>query len=416
MEKDSQSCTQSTKHVTLLNHQWDFIHNNYKYLALVCGIGAGKTHVLAHYLINRIAKYPKALHFCGANTYAQLKNSTLSAVFKVLNELEIPFSYNQSTGMLEFMGGRVLCKSMENYDALRGIEIGSFIIDEARDLRVEAFEVMMGRLRDKEVKGDLQGRLVTSPSGFNFIYDYFHEGGDKHTNEFRLIQACTMDNPFLPDGYIDTLKANFDAKLFRQEVLGEFVSIRQGQAYYAFKRDSNVADFAHMASPVWVGMDFNVSPLTAVLAYVDGYRRLHIFDEVFLKDSNTFEMCEILKKKAPNATIIPDSTGGNRTTASTVTNFDIIKNNGFKLIYNKNPFVIDRVNTLNLLLEQKKIIISPNCKKLINDLEKVTWKEGISKLDQTSDKDLTHISDALGYLAYYINPIRPNNIQPVTFS
>lgn len=402
--------------IKLLEKQWDFIHDETKFCALISGIGFGKTTALAHYIIKRVHEYPRALHFIGANTYSQLKNSTLSAVFRVLNELEIPFSYNQSTGMLEFMGGNVLCKSMENYQMLRGIEVGTFIIDEARDLREEAFEVMMGRLRDKNVNGNLQGRIVSSPAGFNFIYDRFHEGGEKHTDQFKLYQACTMDNPFLPDGYVESLKENFTEKLFKQEVLGEFVSLRQGQAYYEFSRETCVTEFPDQRLPVWVGMDFNVSPMTAVLAYIDGKKNIYVFDEIYLEDSNTFEMCKVLQTKAPGARVVPDSTGGNRSTASTLTNFDIIKNHGFELRSTKNPYVIDRINTVNLLLAKTRLIIHPRCKKLINDLERVSWKAGVNDLDKTSDKNLTHISDALGYLCWYTNPIRPNNVQSVTFS
>ncbi len=78
----------------------------------------------------------------------------------------------------------------------------------------------------------------------------------------------------------------------------------------------------------------------------------------------------------------------------------------------RNPFVFDRVNNLNRLLSKGRIIIDPKCKKLINDLEKVTWKG--SDLDQKSDHLLTHVSDSLGYIAHWRFPIKDNT--PYTIS
>jgi hypothetical protein len=42
---------------------------------------------------------------------------------------------------------------------------------------------------------------------------------------------------------------------------------------------------------------------------------------------------------------------------------------------------------------------------LIKDLEQVSFKEGSAQLDTSLDKSLTHISDALGYGAWYCFPI-----------
>ena len=56
----------------------------------------------------------------------------------------------------------------------------------------------------------------------------------------------------------------------------------------------------------------------------------------------------------------------------------------------------DRINNTNRILAASRVFIDPKCKKLINDLEKVTWKD--NKPDQSGEaKMLTHISDALGY-------------------
>ena len=78
--------------------------------------------------------------------------------------------------------------------------------------------------------------------------------------------------------------------------------------------------------------------------------------------------------------------------------------NGFQIrMGNKNPLVVNRVNSVNKMLEGN-MIISPRCQELIQDLEKVTNKQGTREIDK-SNKLLTHSSDALGYLTSYLFPI-----------
>jgi hypothetical protein len=50
------------------------------------------------------------------------------------------------------------------------------------------------------------------------------------------------------------------------------------------------------------------------------------------------------------------------------------------------------------------MIIDPRCKTLINDLEKVTNKQGTREIDK-SNKMLSHSSDALGYYTFYQFPV-----------
>lgn len=390
--------------VRLLDHQWEFLISRSKFLALIAGVGSGKTFTIGHYLINRVTKYPKALHFAGANTYGQLKNSTLSGVFNVFNDLEIPFSYNQSSGLLEFLGGRVLCKSMENFNALRGIEVGSFILDEVRDLKLEAFEMMMGRLRDKNVGSDLQGRVVSSPAGYNWLFDYFHPNGKKKTKEFELITANSYSNTFLPDGYIESIKSQYDEKFFQQEIMGQFINITQGKVYYPFDREKNVADLSWCRTKQgtsFILADFNVDPLCSTVAKVLD-DKLYIFDEFFIRNGDTYKAVNEWSKNYIGSSVIPDSTAWNRKTSG-MSDIDIIKGAGFTVINTLNPFVRDRVNNVNRLLSQGRIVIDKNCRHTINDFEKVVWKDGA--LDQKTDHLLTHISDTVGYGAWKLFPM-----------
>jgi PBSX family phage terminase large subunit len=387
--------------IKLFRHQLQTLSSESKFICLLSGVGGGKTWTGCHWVLKNIQKYPKARGFIGANTYGQLRDATLKALTNEMDSMGITYTINKSTGYLSIFGSEIICRSTENYEMLRGAEYGWIWLDEAAYMSKEAFDVLTGRLRDK--RGPLQMLMTTTPKGFNWVYDHFHPSGEKNTKDYQLIKARTHDNIFLPDGYIDTIKEQFDPKLAEQELDGEFVNLTQGKCYYAFDR-SHIVDLEIDDSlPIYVGMDFNVDPMTATICQI--YKdNIHVIGEVFIRNSNTPEMAEILLKNFGKCKIIPDSTGTNRKT-SAHTDFQLLKDAGHEVIYSRNPFVVDRINNVNRLFKLNKVKISSNCKKLINDLEKVSWKESGTDIDKTTDKLISHISDGFGYLAWYAMPM-----------
>ncbi|MCK5666787.1 MAG: phage terminase large subunit, partial [Thiotrichaceae bacterium] len=326
-------------------------------------------------------------------------SSLVSSLNNELTRLEIRFSYNQSTGILGFMGKRWLCKSMENYEVLRGIEVGEIWLDEAAFMKKEAYDVIIGRLRDKS--GGLEVLLTTSPNGFNFIYDYFV--GEYKTSDHLIIRATSETNRHLPQGYLDTLKTQYSEKQLRQELGGEFISLTTGQVYYAFDPMKHIKKTYQQNGTIYIGMDFNTAVMTAVIIQQQN-DKLVIIDEVYDLNSDTFKMAHILKKKGySGCNIIPDSTGANRKTSGQSDHL-ILRQAGFLVVRTHNPRVYDRVNNVNRLLSNNTIVIGDNCPKVTNDLNQVSWRNG--ELDQTGKSSLlTHISDSLGYVAWKLMPL-----------
>jgi PBSX family phage terminase large subunit len=390
--------------VELLNHQWDFLHSGAKFCLLLGGIGSGKTYAGAQYVINKVAREPKAMGFIGANTYGQLTKSTLPALFTLLTEYSIPFSYNQHKGIVTIQNTKVIAATMDNYDVHRGIEIGWAWLDECRDMKQAAVDVVMGRLRDKKCKKH-EIRFTSSPKSFNWMYDYFHSS---KSDDFHLVSAKSRDNTYLPDGYLDTLYEQYDSKFAEQELEGRFVNISAGRVYYGFSREHNTTSVVRKKELMtYIGMDFNVNPMTAVVANVTD-TGVFVFDEIYLPSSNTHEMARLIKERyGTHVNIVPDATGSAlKTSAAGVSDHEILRRHGFKIMATINPFRMDRYNAVNNLLEKQKLFIDNKCVKLIRDLEQLSYKEG-TNLPDTSDKTLSHISDALGYLVYKTHGIKP---------
>lgn len=387
--------------ISLLPYQYDFVTSEEKFVWLCAGLGAGKSYALAMYCIYRMLTNPQTIGLILAASYSQLRDSILAELFRQLDLLGLKYNYSTLTGFitLEANGARVKTFSLENYDLLRGIEVGWIAIDEACLAREEAYKVAIGRLRCKHSRA-LHCRIVSTPKGFDFLYDRY--AGEKWVKTHRLIHATAFDNPYLPDGYLESLAAGYDDRMYRQEVLAEFVSNAEGVVYFPFDRREHAYKKIERVKelPIWVGMDFNVNPMTAVLANkIDG--KLKVFDEVFKPNSNTYEVRDIIRKRYPDAhvKIAPDATGSARKTSSTKSDHMILSAAGFVVVVAKvNPPIEDRWNTVNTRLKEGKIEIDKDCKMLIRDLERVAHED--------NPKYLTHISDALGYLAWHHFPMK----------
>jgi len=279
--------TRPRKRIHLLSHQAEFLTAKEKFVALIGGVGSGKTWSGAQYSISRVITNPNALHFIGANTYSQLETATLKTLFGELEKLGISFKYNQNKGILEFAGGTCLCKTMDNYEMLRGIEVGSFWLDEVRDLKQEAFDMMMGRLRDRNAL-KLEGRVTSTPAGYNWIYDYFHKDGERNNPEFRMITATSMENIYLPDGYLESIKAQYSEEFYEQEILGRFVRGGKGTIFPWIitalkpKRESIIPKDSNKWTMV-VGLDPGSTSCFAVIFFLYNQysKKIKVIDEIY---------------------------------------------------------------------------------------------------------------------------------------
>jgi hypothetical protein len=219
---------------------------------------------------------------------------------------------------------------------------------------------------------------------------------------------------------IDTVREELDERTFRQEYEGSFESY-EGLAYKEFGRhniDNNIIEMPE--SVVSVGMDFNVDPMTAVLGHVRN-DTFHQFGEVWLNNSNTFEMRDELinRFKNPKRLIIyPDCTGDSERSNATKTDIQILKDAGFTVrAKSTNPFQRDRINTVNSFIKDRGAVTkykinARDCPKTVNDLNKrQCLSDGRLDKDQEKEQQIGHISDGLGYLIYYLFPIVKGRIE-----
>jgi len=138
-------------------------------------------------------------------------------------ELEVNAHYklNKSEMSIDFPnGGSILLRSGDRPDALRGLNIHDFGIDEAREFKTkDMFDIMIGRIRMAE---DAQWFITTTTKGKNWVWEL----GQR--KDVSVIRQTTFDNPFLPDSYIKELTESYTNEFARQELYADIVEFGAG--------------------------------------------------------------------------------------------------------------------------------------------------------------------------------------------
>ena len=395
----------------LLPHQEKFCDDiTHRKLALVCGFGAGKTYALVSKSIILACMNVGHISAIFEPTNVMLRDILIRTMNELLDEWQIPYTFRASPlpeYQLQFEEGvhTILLRTILTYQRLRGQNLCAVGFDEAdtvnkRDAE-QAMNMALARLRSGNVQ---QFYATTTPEGYGWAFDTFEKNKKSDTG---LIQAKSMDNPYLPDSFISSLEENYPPQLIKAYLLGQWVNLTSGAVYNRFNRNDHVINtipFDIKMETLLCGVDFNVMNCNCVVGVKDG-ENLVIIDEIS-KQKDTDALAQEIKRRYPSNRILvyPDASGSARSTINaSKTDIAILESYGFSsMALKSNPFIKDRVATVNALLQngkgERRLAIHARCTRLIECLELQSYDEKTGEPDKQNNLD--HHVDALGYLCY----------------
>ena len=262
------------------------------------------------------------------------------------------------------------------------------------------------------------------PEGRNHYYELAMYIQDHMKDDSDFGYYLWPSSEVLSPKVIQRAQDILDPKSFAQEYEASWET-KSGLVYYAWSAqhypkgniDNSIEYDENL--PVYVGMDFNVDPMTAILKQHvlndAGKMESWVFDSFYVRNSNTRDLTEKILNKydnAPSYVITPCQSSSARQTSQEIgkTDLKIIEEifRNRKCILRvakrtKNPTISDRVNVVNSRLYHKMIRINCNQagnKELVKDFEALSYKEGTSDIDDTN-KMRGHISAGLGYSEEY---------------
>ncbi len=374
-------------------------------------VAAGRRFGKSFLSINELAKFsrfPNSKCLYVAPTYRQAKQVIWDELKNRLYAVKWIDKVNESDLNIRLKNGSVIfIRSADNREALRGAKYNFIVLDECADIHEETWHQIL-----RPTLSDTQGSalFIGSPKGRNWFYDLYSLSGE---TDWQSWQFTTLEGGNVPLAEIEAAKRDLDERTFEQEYLSQFVSY-MGVCYYSFTEDNVLPAPSHLSNvtPIHVGMDFNIDPMSAVVCVEDREGNTWCIDEITIYSSNTNEMAQEIKRRYGNRPVFvyPDATGLRRTTNSTgMSDHLILQQHGFKLVTGKsNPPVAERISSVNARLcnnlGERQLFITPKCKQLREGLIKMTYKEGTRQPDKNSGYD--HITDALGYYIQRTYPIR----------
>lgn len=386
--------------------------------AFVGGFGSGKSAAAiaramalkAHFKQNDIAYY--------LPTYPLVEDIVLRR-FPELCERK-GWAYRLRAGnnpQIEFPGsGRIIFRTMERPERIVGYEVAHSILDELDTLPLdkarEVWNKVIARNRQKCPMPNTVA-VATTPEGFRFVYERWVKN---KAPGYVMFKAKTIDNAAnLPDEYIANLERTYSSNLLAAYLDGEFVNLTAGSVYPEFDRSLNAtSETIKDNEPLHVGMDFNVTNMSAVIHVLRGDDPHAVHELTGIYD--TPSIVRVLKERYEGHRILvyPDASGNSRKTVNaSESDHAILRAAGFQVMTNnRNPRVKDRVLSVNNMIHSQDIrrykVNPETCPSLVEALEKQSY-DANGEPDKKSGFD--HVIDAAGYFIVYRYPIQHNRPQ-----
>lgn len=389
------------------------------YPAFVAGFGAGKSEVMAWSAIGDAAHSSSALIGLYAPTYDLVRLITAPRILAKLDEVGVPAKWNKLDNVVYTNWprfGDFVLRTMDNPERIVGFETYRSHVDELDTLKTDVarrvWQKVISRNRQKPEGIDSPANRVsayTTPEGFRFTYDRWVKNP---APGYEIIRAPSYSNPFLPDDYIENLRASYPDELISAYIEGRFVNLTSGTVYRSYDRQRQRSDeTVQPRDELHIGQDFNVGNMASVI-FVDrhdhptqpGWHAVKTLKKI----ADTPALIATLKEQYPGHTIYmyPDASGKSRKTINaSVSDLVLMRQAGLSVRARpSNPPVKDRINAVNAGLETGAL--------WVNDTEAKDFAEGLEmqayNANGEPDKSagFDHHTDAGGYFVHYTMPIK----------
>lgn len=398
----------------LLPVQKEFVTNwEHRYLLYVGGLGAGKSYASVAKSILLAFRSQGEQHIYLEPTFVMVRTVALPTWFKVLDKYDIPYSFRTApspTITLHLPKGdtKILLLPLLNYERLVGINAASLVVDEADTVKQEIAEAALVKLQGRVRVGKApQICFVSTPEGRRFIWNFFEK---EKASDKKLYRADTRSNPYIDESYVKDLLEKYPAHLAAAYIRGEFVNLETATVFSEFNQDKHCTSIFHAEKnePVLIGCDFNVgksSSVYAVMRESSQGQQLHVFEEYLCRD--TFALAEHIKRRFPYqlsrgmVIVYPDSSGSHASTSSTMSDHDILREAGCKVVAERrNPPVSETIAHVNNHLHRDQILFNPStCHDMIEVMNSWGYDSSLRPA-KGGAKDMSHFGDALRYLVW----------------
>lgn len=391
--------------LTLYPLQYRFVMEKTRHVAMIGGIGTGKTRGLVLKGILKATANPGSLGCLTAPTYPMLEDTTKRTFFEICPAELVAFrNENHNTVGLYCPGGgisEILFRSTSDPEKLRGPNLLWAGMDEAALSSLDAYMILLGRLRAGNPE-EQQIFLATTPKGFNWIYNYFGPQVDR--SDYVHYYAETKDNIFLPKAYVDSIYQQYSGSFKEQELYGKFVAF-EGLIYGdLFHYDTHIGSYPFNPSlNVDLAWDFGYPNPEAVLVMQQDHRgQVQVIDEIYRIKTLTEDIVAVARSRPwfPNVVdCICDESRPDQIVR--------LGNLGIPARASTKGKILDGITKVRSLLARDPVTKGPTiridrrCEMLIQEFGQYRWADKKTQEDEWTEKPIDSYNHALDALRYW---------------
>lgn len=331
-----------------LEYDWDLgVHE----IMFSGAVGSAKTALGVHLLVKHCLRNPTARVCLMRLEFTSLKDTIYQEVLDHIDDEENGlirgkhFWENKSLLKIRFANGsEIISRTLfdKRFKKARSLKLSALVIEEATEITEEfkegffEFKARIGRITSVNENFIM---FMTNPDDpdEHWLHEYMIERA--YTDPLKHVYySVTTDNPFLPKWYVPNLLKDLDPVMVQRLIYGQWVAgTSKGRVYYAYKKENNFIDAEYEIDtkwPIFLSFDFNIGEgkpfSTCAAQYAKDQDTVHYFDEVVVESMRTEDALEEWASKGifenQNEFIITgDQTGENRSTATQLSDFDVIK-------------------------------------------------------------------------------------------
>jgi hypothetical protein len=387
-------------------------------------VGSAKSTCMAHIIVSHCLRYPNAQFGIGRRALPRLKETLALKIREHISEdlgVGMLAKYSETRGSFSFSNGSRIVPftwSDKNFKKFRSYELSGMAIEELTENPDQDKDCYFESIQRVGRRNNIPERVMISacnpgaPSSVWYKHFYSKQAKSKKVYEFRA-----DDNPYLPAGYIESLREILDPKEAQRMLDGKWIEIGSEVIYYAYDRTYNYRDESYKIDgrhPIYITFDFNIGtgkPLSlAMLQHIGD--ETHVFNEVVIEGQRTIDALDEAYARGllPNSfryIVHGDSSGRNRDTRSRKSDYELIENflSNINVQYKidvptSNPLVRSRHNLVN-----GRILNANGKRGLFIYKEAPTADEGFRLTSlktngsyiEDDSKRYQHITTAIGY-------------------
>jgi len=391
-----------TKPLIELNDKYmPLIQSDARYFVVSGGRGSSKSFSVATYLLLKTFEKDQVILF-SRYTMVSAEISVIPEFKSKLEilELEDLFHITNKEIINKLTGSKIIFKGLKtgskvqtaNLKSIEGLTV--FVLDEAEELRdEEIFDTINLSIRTKDA--DNQVILVFNPpTKQHWLYTrWFRDSGVTPGSNITKGNATYIHTTFkdnlehLSNDFINemrSLEITNPAK-YNNIVLGGFKDKAEGLIITNWE----LGIFPDVKSEFAIDFGYSNDPSALIECYINHSKKtLHVKERIYHTGIIPSKLSEITKDITGKSLIIADSASP-----------DVIgelANKKCNIIPVKKPQIVERLE----LLRSYKIIVDPNSKNIIEELNEYCWDPHYPMGDRPID-DFNHAIDAINYYVVY---------------